>query len=386
MKIKLNAFKVTQQIGDFFVAKIRAEDLVYLTYSDIRELQDERDVETYLGIQRPLDKKRSKEIQEYVKNYDATFPGNIILHLDEDFIKWDEESNTLCFDFPDDNSPAKILDGQHRVAGFMDLNSGEPIKDVCSFIQGGELKAFELMITVFVGLDLPEQASIFSIVNLKQTKVSKSLVYDLEAYTNIRSPQKTAHDIVIALDLNVKSPFYGRVKRLGFKNDVYENLTQARLVEEFVKLISNEPMKDRDILLPKEKKVFSKFRTEELASYPLEKGMVFRDMFIEGVDDSILITTISFFKVIERKWPNSWHINTQESSLNKAVGVKALFRVLRDIVKNKFTEGGSRLEPIKVDYFEKKLMGINISDEYFLNLEATSVSEGKIYNKIKDCL
>ncbi|WP_050548757.1 hypothetical protein [Vibrio harveyi] len=67
MRIPVKALQVSQQIGDFYVAKIPADDLVKISYSDIRELEKEREVETYLGIQRPLNKSRAKEIKEYVK-------------------------------------------------------------------------------------------------------------------------------------------------------------------------------------------------------------------------------------------------------------------------------------------------------------------------------
>ena len=61
---KIKAFKVTQQIGDFFIAKIPAEKLVSITFSDVRQLSEERDVEAYLGIQRQLNKKIAKAIKE----------------------------------------------------------------------------------------------------------------------------------------------------------------------------------------------------------------------------------------------------------------------------------------------------------------------------------
>lgn len=43
-------------------------------------------------------------------------------------------------------------------------------------------------------------AYIFSMVNLAQTKVSKSLVYDLFEFSKSRSPRKRAHTIAVAID------------------------------------------------------------------------------------------------------------------------------------------------------------------------------------------
>jgi hypothetical protein len=48
---------------------------------------------------------------------------------------------------------ARVIDGQHRIAGLMDYNSGD----------------FDLPVTVFVGFDIAQQAQIFATVNLEQT-------------------------------------------------------------------------------------------------------------------------------------------------------------------------------------------------------------------------
>ena len=87
-----------------------------------------REVERYLGIQRPLLKHRAKEIRDYILNSrDATFPTSIILAIDEKCAEYDEKTgmlNIYAYE-PDDsglepipfNKIAKILDGQHRIAG-----------------------------------------------------------------------------------------------------------------------------------------------------------------------------------------------------------------------------------------------------------------------------
>ncbi len=385
MIIPVKALQVSQQIGDFYIAKISAEDLVKISYSDIRELEREREVETYLGIQRPLNKSRAKEIKDYVKNYDATFPTSIILSINEENTNWVEETGLLEISLDENESPAKILDGQHRIAGFMDIGTLKPIHDLCYFERNGEFKPFELMVTIFVGLDLPEQANIFATVNLKQTKVSKSLAYDLEAYTKTRSPQKTAHDIVVALDQHDKSPFYQRIKRLGFKNGDYENLTQAMLVEELVQLISKNPMEDRDILLRESKQSFSKLRATKLERYPLERStQVFRDYFIDDDDDIIMTIVFSFFSMVEKKWPLAWDKKNKKSVLNRTIGVKALFRLLRDALKSKKFRGEILKDPQKG--FSGLLSEISVVDDFFVNLDATSANIVILEKALKDNL
>ena len=78
------ALKISQPIGDLYVAKIKATDLLSIAYSDIRAIADETYRNTYLGIQRKLDSRREKEISKYVRTFDATFPTSIVVYIDED--------------------------------------------------------------------------------------------------------------------------------------------------------------------------------------------------------------------------------------------------------------------------------------------------------------
>ena len=102
-----------------------------------------------------------------------------------------------------------------------------------------------------MGTDIAEQAQIFSTVNLEQTKVNRSLAYDLFALAKSRSPQKTCHNVVVALDQDKTSPFYQRIKRLGANTEgrYGETITQATFVEALQKYISADPKGDRDVLL-----------------------------------------------------------------------------------------------------------------------------------------
>lgn len=377
--IELPAIKVRQQIGTFYIGKISAEKIVELSFADVRQLTEERDVESYLGIQRPLNKIRAKDIQEYVKNIDATFPTGILLSVDSKNAIFDEASSVLKISFPKGASPAKILDGQHRVAGFMDLETGKAIKDLCSFKQESETIPFELVVTIFVGLDMAEQANIFATVNIKQTKVSKSLVYDLEAYSKTRSPQKTAHEITLALAKHPQSPFWGKIKRLGKKEGIYETLTQAALVEEIISLISKDAMKDRDYLLRKEKGLFSGFR-KGLSRSTYNDNLVFRNAFIAGDDSLILKTLTAFFLTVQKKWPSAWVKGNNNSLLNRTVGINALFRVLREYCKTIYSNNDCRI--IKQDEFQKYFAEINLNDDYFENLDAKSASISKLSQEL----
>lgn len=304
-KIRLPVLLVRQPIGDFFIASIRAQDLIDLSFSDVRRLvQDERDLERYLGIQRPLSNKRVKEIREYIEGDDATFPTAVILAVDEKcaefeatgpnsgFLTLKEFEPELASDeaVPFDRI-AKVIDGQHRIAAFMDDQKEWKF---------GYGKNFDINVSIFIGADVSEQANIFATVNLAQTKVSKNLVYDLTELAKTPSPHKTCHNVAVALDRQKLSPFYKRIKRLGTATPgrSKEPLTQASFVESLVKFISVNPGKDRNALL-------SGTKIERASIAELQK-CPFRNLFLDGKEVDITEIVYNYFKAIEQKWPRSW--------------------------------------------------------------------------------
>jgi DGQHR domain-containing protein len=181
-------FEVEQPVGSFYMARISCRDLIYITFADIRRIErEESDVEKVLGIQRPLSKSRVKEIGAYVNTIDANFPTSIILAIDSFADEQPEEQEgreaetarrdaqgrirnvyfnkgTRMLEIRRGENVAKILDGQHRIAGLKALDpKNEP---------------FDLPVTIFIDADIEQQALIFATINKTQTKVSKSLVYD----------------------------------------------------------------------------------------------------------------------------------------------------------------------------------------------------------------
>ena len=327
-ELQLPELPVSQPIGDFFISSIAASDLVEIAFSDVRRLADsQRKVERYLGIQRPLSKKRVKDIKKYIEGSDATFPTAIIVAVDEDCATYDEKKGLLILNEfePDDGDDAdaipweriaNVLDGQHRIAAFMDENNEY------SYAYDRD---FEINLAIFVGADISEQASIFATVNLAQTKVNRSLVYDLTELARTRSPHKTCHNVAVALDSNVKSPRHGRIKRLGTKTPGREKepLTQAAFVESLVRFISVDPVGDRNSLLDGVKP--PKASELELRKVP------FRNMFIDKRDIEIAEIVFNYFKAVRKKWPNSWD-NLAESGnlLPKSNAFKALMKFLRE--------------------------------------------------------
>ena len=130
---------------------------------------------------------------------------------------------------------ATVIDGQHRIAGLEEFDKPD--------------QPFELNVTIFIDMELQDQAMTFATINLAQTKVSKSLVYDLYELQKARSPQKTCHNIARLLNSEPGSPLERRIKILGkATGEPFESITQATFVTALLKYISSDPMRDRDVL------------------------------------------------------------------------------------------------------------------------------------------
>ena len=86
--VSIDAIRVSQPIGEFYFGVMNAEDLLSITYSDVRKMK--REVEDYLGIQRELKKSRVREINEYINTLDATFPNSIIVAVKGKYVSYSD--------------------------------------------------------------------------------------------------------------------------------------------------------------------------------------------------------------------------------------------------------------------------------------------------------
>ncbi|MDI1229170.1 MAG: DGQHR domain-containing protein [bacterium] len=311
-RVVFSALEINQPIGTFYIGAINSEDLVKIAKADIRRIEDDG-LDNYIGIQRRLSNTRVKDIHEYVHNVDATFPTSVILAVPEENAEWDEDKKELTLFSTDEKELkdiATIIDGQHRVEGLKDYK--------------GEL--FQVSVAIFVGIALPVQANIFATVNLAQTKVNKSLVYDLFDYEKNRSPQKSAHHIALSLNTYKNSPLKNRIKRLGTatRGQRNEQLTQATVVERMLEYMTDNAPKDRNTYLMGLK---PKLYTEEES-----REFIFGNMFLKGDDVKITEVLVNYFTAVSKKWPNSWgDFTTKGNILPKTNGFIALMAVLRPI-------------------------------------------------------
>ena len=391
LKIIIRCLPVTQPIGTFYVGTIKSEDLVDIAWADVRRIchddrnllgqdekynaglnyteeraqvglenaiieemdtqiidSDDHDFEQFLGIQRQLSAARVKEIQQYVGTQDATFPTSVLLAVSSKSAIYDEKSMTITINRH--NNAAKIIDGQHRIAG----------------LRGYEGPQFDVNASIFIDMDLQDQAMVFATINLKQTKVNKSLAYDLYQFTKTRSPQRSAHDIVRFLNYKKSSPFFSKVKMLGTGTGRgRETITQATFVDRLLRYMTKDPMGDRDTL--------RRGRKLSRTSGKEREWHIFRDWFIDDMDVNITVVLWNYFTAVRAKWPKSWDQVVQGNVLNRTAGFGALMRFMRVAYRSQERPGSI----MSREAFVKLLEPICLEDETFTPSEYVPGSSGE---------
>lgn len=339
--IAIKCLQITQPIGSFYIGVMDWEDVVRISYADVRRLE-KRDVESYLGIERPLSARRVEELKRYVNTLDATFPTGVILAISSEHAEFDPRAGQM--DIKAGSDIAKIIDGQHRIAG----------------LEGFDDDTFEMNVVIFIDMDIEDQAMVFATINLAQTKVNKSLVYDLYEYTKTRSPQKSAHNIARLLNSREESPFHNRIKILGTADPEvkrFQILTQATFVEALIRMISGSianAQKDRDDI--KRRKKLTRVTPGESTT------LVFRDMFIDERDAEIARVIWNYFTSVQQRWPQAWaDVKRGGSMLPRTNGFRALMRLLPTVYRK---VGGPGAIP-KIEAFLRVLEGIQLRDEDF---------------------
>jgi DGQHR domain-containing protein len=317
-ELPVKSIRISQPMGEFYIGVIKSKDLREITYSDVRRMEGERGFESYLGIQRPLSPARVKDLKSYVRTQDACFPTAVLLSVPARCAEFNPDEGVLLLKpykavEGDEYSSvpyvglANVIDGQHRIAG----------------LEGYEGDNFDINVSIFVDIDVSSEAQIFSTVNLAQTKVNKSLVYDLFDLATKKSPQKLCHEIAVTLDKQPDSPFFNRIKRLGSAqpHNLPGSITQAAFVQALIKYISAEPMKDRDMYLRGKKPLLDGGESSK---------QIFRKFMVDDKEFDLTDIIWDYFSAVAARWPSAWNSTDRGIVLSKTNGFMALMRFLKD--------------------------------------------------------
>lgn len=312
--VEIECVEAKQPIGTMYVGVMDSDELDFISLADVRRLRDgsdNREVEDYIGIQRQLNPNREREIGKYVNLIDASFPNSIILSISSKHATYDPDTKIMRILRKD--NVAKVLDGQHRIAG------------LTHYTKPGS--GFQCIVTIYIDMALEDQAIVFATINKEQKNVSNSLVADLFEFAETRSPQKTTHNIARVLNEKEGSPFYRKIKILGTaRRKEIETITQDTFVKNIMKYISSDPQADRDFY----KRHKSKSKKLSLVSDKINEQYFLRNMFIEDESDVHIAQLIwNYFYAVQQKWPDAWDKVTPNMILNRSTGFIALMRFFR---------------------------------------------------------
>lgn len=339
---RIYGIKVSQPLGDFFIAKIKARDLLEISTSSVARYNKEGKI---VGNQRPLKLPRLKAIANFIKSAEMSFPTSILIaanvdcegNIIEDLSKrWKISPTSImdCFEIEIPNGVSSlIIDGQHRLNAFS--YTEEQFKDI------------ELVCSIFIDLPNPYQAYLFATINGNQKRVDKSLALELFGYdvedrpSNTWSPEKLAVYLTRKFNFKNDSPLYQKIKLAPLFSSIEAItdktkwlLSTAAMVEGIMSLISSNPQKDRDFLAMKHSLWSSTGTRSDLIKME-EKSKrdtsVLRNLYIENKDEEIYNILFKYFVAVNNiLWKNA----PANSVITKTIGIAVLFDILKAIIEH----------------------------------------------------
>lgn len=338
---------INQPIGQFYLISVLASDLYQMVNIETRDLEGN-------GHQRVLEPGRVKDISDFCRDSDATFPTSIIVSVDDDAavsILWEEREIVI----DETKVFGSVLDGQHRLFGIQ--NSGKS-------------NEIELPVVLMFDMTEEEKAYVFSIINSKQKPVSSSLIYDLFGVYKQRSPQRSAHEIARALNGEADSPFHNRLKMLGRKTRDQENATISQGT--FVKSLLDQ------VCDKKEQRV----NPSQLVSMQKREGWPLRDFYIQEQDDVLYRVILNCYSALKNVFPYCWE-NPNDFVLWKTTGFGGVMKALPSLV-----DLGISKKTLNEQFFEECFVSFRTRlEDMNLNLEKGGVLSGggeSMQNKVRD--
>jgi len=177
---------------------MKVKDVAFISYVAVRGVDTEDG-----AVQRVLSKRRIAEIKDFI------LAGNMFFNTF--ILNWTEQAYVPEFrdgtiSVPISHASAQMLDGQHRIAGLQAAMEIQP-----------NVGDTEILVSLCIGLNTNQAATIFLNINSKQVQVPKSLIYDLfpEVEDDADHAINRASDIAHELNNSPTSPYYKMIKFPG---------------------------------------------------------------------------------------------------------------------------------------------------------------------------
>ena len=152
----IDAIKCTQNKKVFFIAILNSSVLKDMCFVSRKK------EEPIKGFQRLLNKKRAKDIANYLDNEKGTIPSAIILSAQANAaLRYDETKRKLSFEVAQES--LLVIDGQHRLYGLIEAT-----------------KDYDVPVTIFSNLTTTNEVKLFIDINTTQKGVPTALILDIK--------------------------------------------------------------------------------------------------------------------------------------------------------------------------------------------------------------
>lgn len=362
----LQALKVSQPLGDFYIAKVKAIDLLRISTSSVARYDKDGILR---GNQRPLDQQRLKLIANFIKSKEMSFPTSILLAaninqqgniIEDPANRWTVTETNIqdvyTLEIPD-GVTCLIIDGQHRLNAFNNVEI--------------EFKNIELVCSIFIDLPNPYQAYLFATINGNQKKVDKSLALELFGYdiedrpSDTWSPEKLAVYLTRKFNFTPDSPLYQKIKLAPLFSDIesYVNkskwlLSTAAFVDGIMLLISSNPQMDRDFLAMKHSlwsRTNNRSDLKKLRDNKKKDNSVLRSFYLENRDEAIYDIVYRYFHAVN---VILWKNPNKDSVIFKTIGISVLFELLKSIIEQRGIQDS-------YDSYIQSISDIDYTSNYF---------------------
>lgn len=185
-KLRVSASLVKQGSYRFFTCTIPSEVLAKCCFVSTR------DDDPVNGFQRLLDERRAQEIANYIDSGEGTIPSAIILSAQKES-SFKEIAGGKTIEFNQTRKSFLIIDGQHRVWGFMksELNLRVPV-------------------VIYSNLTRREETRLFIDINSKQRGVPNELLLDIKHLAELETDEQAyMREIFDYFNKKQDSFFYG---------------------------------------------------------------------------------------------------------------------------------------------------------------------------------
>ena len=158
-----------------------------------------REKDPVMGFQRTLDESRAQSIADYIRN-GGTIPSGIILSAQpESGFSYNSKNKTITFN--ESQNSFLILDGQHRVFGFMKLLN-EGVK-------------YRVPVIIYNELNPMQEARIFIDINTLQKPVPKELLLDIKRLADRESDDEILLDeLFTCFEAETDSYLFNKLSRI----------------------------------------------------------------------------------------------------------------------------------------------------------------------------